>query len=125
MPTPGRQYSRVVRYAGWYAPHGWSAASRLSARSSAVWLAWGSSQPSGAATPGYSVGVTITSGSGTAPCAIARASAHVASALPLLYGFAERIVSNVSPTPAREPVAKPASGKRRSRLHETVGYKSG
>jgi hypothetical protein len=56
---------------------------------------------------------------------INRTGKVVASALPLLYGFAERIVSNVSPTPAREPVAKPASGKRRSRLHETVGYKSG
>lgn len=56
---------------------------------------------------------------------INRTGKVVASALPLLYGFAERIVSNVSPTPARAPVAKPASGTRRSRLHETVGYKSG
>ena len=56
---------------------------------------------------------------------INRTGKVVASALPLLYGFAERIVSNVSPTPAREPVARPASGKRRSRLHETVGYRSG
>ena len=56
---------------------------------------------------------------------INRTGKVVASALPLLYGFAERIVSNVSPTPAREPVARPASGTRRSRLHETVGYRSG
>ncbi|HEV7648996.1 MAG TPA: hypothetical protein VGP26_12595 [Actinophytocola sp.] len=56
---------------------------------------------------------------------INRTGKVVASALPLLYGFAERIVANVSPTPAREPVAKPASGTRRSRLHETVGFKSG
>lgn len=56
---------------------------------------------------------------------INRTGKVVASALPLLYSFAERIVSNVSPTPARSTVARPASGKRRSRLHETVGYKSG
>jgi hypothetical protein len=56
---------------------------------------------------------------------INRTGKVVASALPLLYGFAEQIVANVSPTPTREPVAKPASGTRRSRLHETVGFKSG
>jgi hypothetical protein len=56
---------------------------------------------------------------------INRTGKVVASALPLLYGFAERIVSNVTPTAAREPVARPSSGTRRSRLHETVGYKSG
>lgn len=56
---------------------------------------------------------------------INRTGKVVASALPLLYGFAERIVANVSPTPSRPAVAKPSSGTRRSRLHETVGYKSG
>jgi hypothetical protein len=55
---------------------------------------------------------------------INRTGKVVASALPLLYGFAERIVSNVTPTPTRPPVAKPASGTRRSRLHETVGFRS-
>lgn len=55
---------------------------------------------------------------------INRTGKVVASALPLLYGFAERIVSNVTPAPPRPPVAKPASGTRRSRLHETVGFKS-
>jgi hypothetical protein len=47
----------------------------------------------------------------------------VASALPLLYGFAERIVARTVAVPAREP-ARPVSGTRRSRLHETVGYRS-
>lgn len=56
---------------------------------------------------------------------INRTGKVVASALPLLYGFAERIVANVSPTPTRSRIARPASGSRRSRLHETVGYKSG
>lgn len=56
---------------------------------------------------------------------INRTGKVVASALPLLYGFAERIVANVSPTPSRSPVARPASGTRRSRLHETVGFRSG
>jgi hypothetical protein len=55
---------------------------------------------------------------------INRTGKVVASALPLLYGFAERMVSNVSPPAPRPPVAKPASGTRRSRLHETVGFKS-
>ncbi len=54
----------------------------------------------------------------------------VAGALPLLYGMAEEIVAGVtySPAPAgqaaaqeREP-ARPASGRRRSRLHDAVGY---
>ena len=56
---------------------------------------------------------------------INRTGKVVASALPLLYGFAERIVANVSPTPVRDEVARPASGTRRSRLHESVGFKSG
>ncbi len=49
----------------------------------------------------------------------------VAGALPLLYGMAEEIVTDVTPLPERpaepEP-ARPASGTRRSRLHEAVGY---
>ena len=57
---------------------------------------------------------------------INRTGKVVASALPLLYGFAERIVSNVTPAePADDHrVARPASGTRRSRLHETVGFTS-
>ncbi len=54
----------------------------------------------------------------------------VAGALPLLYGMAEEIVADVTyqpapageaPPPAPEP-ARPASGRRRSRLHDAVGY---
>ncbi len=50
----------------------------------------------------------------------------VAGALPLLYGMAEEIVADVTYTPAAagapaEPV-RPASGRRRSRLHEAVGF---
>jgi hypothetical protein len=49
----------------------------------------------------------------------------VAGALPLLYGMAEEIVADVTPRPA-EPlvpeVVRPASGSRRSRLHDAVGY---
>jgi hypothetical protein len=49
----------------------------------------------------------------------------VAGALPLLYGMAEEIVTDVTPRPA-EPavpeVTRPASGTRRSRLHDAVGY---
>jgi hypothetical protein len=55
---------------------------------------------------------------------INRTGKVVASALPLLYGFAEQIITNVTPS-VPEPdhrVARPASGTRRSRLHETVGY---
>ncbi len=48
--------------------------------------------------------------------------ARVAGALPLLYGFAEQIVTKVTPAPERPKVATPASGRRRSRIHETVGY---
>lgn len=50
---------------------------------------------------------------------------RVAGALPLLYGFAEQILVTVSPTPQRPRVAVPASGRRRSRIHETVGYRPG
>ncbi len=54
----------------------------------------------------------------------------VAGALPLLYGMAEEIVADVTYTPAPpatdgtppEP-ARPASGRRRSRLHDAVGYR--
>jgi hypothetical protein len=48
--------------------------------------------------------------------------ARVAGALPLLYGFAEEIVGTVTPVPERPKVAVPASGRRRSRIHDTVGY---
>jgi hypothetical protein len=50
---------------------------------------------------------------------INRTGKVVASALPLLYGFAERLVAPAAPPAPRR------SGGRRSRLHETVGYKSG
>jgi hypothetical protein len=50
----------------------------------------------------------------------------VASALPLLYGMAEGIVVGATFDPStahaeRQP-AVPASGRRRSRLHDGVGY---
>jgi hypothetical protein len=52
----------------------------------------------------------------------------VAGALPLLYGMAEGIVVGATYQPAeaveRGP-AKPASGRRRSRLHDGVGYAPG
>ena len=49
----------------------------------------------------------------------------VAGALPLLYGMAEDIVADVTPRPeppAQPEPARPASGTRRSRLHDAVGY---
>jgi hypothetical protein len=49
----------------------------------------------------------------------------VAGALPLLYGMAEEIVADVTPRaeqPAEPEPARPASGRRRSRLHEAVGF---
>ena len=52
--------------------------------------------------------------------------AVVAGALPLLYTMAEGIVSGVAPIPGQRPArpaARPASGRRRSRLHDAVGYK--
>jgi hypothetical protein len=56
---------------------------------------------------------------------INRTGGVIAGALPLLYGMAEGIVTGVTPAPA-EPVvrgpARPASGRRRSRLHDSVGY---
>lgn len=49
----------------------------------------------------------------------------IAGALPLLYGMAEGIVVGATYQPAvsaeREP-ARPASGSRRSRMHDSVGY---
>jgi hypothetical protein len=56
---------------------------------------------------------------------INRTGGVVAGALPLLYGMAEGIVVGVSPPPADpvvRPPAQPASGRRRSRLHDGVGY---
>ena len=61
---------------------------------------------------------------------INRTGGVVAGALPLLYGFAEGIVTGVSPsteraggaTPEERAPARPASGTRRSRLHDGVGY---
>jgi hypothetical protein len=52
----------------------------------------------------------------------------VAGALPLLYGMAEGIVAGVTPrpeAPATPEPARPASGTRRSRLHDAVGYAPG
>ena len=50
----------------------------------------------------------------------------VAGALPLLYGFAEDIVTGATyepePEDAERAPAVPAMGSRRSRLHEGVGY---
>jgi hypothetical protein len=51
--------------------------------------------------------------------------AVVAGALPLLYGMAEEIVTDVTPrpeAPATPEPARPASGTRRSRLHDAVGF---
>jgi hypothetical protein len=56
---------------------------------------------------------------------INRTGGVIAGALPLLYGMAEGIVKGVTPAPAEPPVrgpARPASGRRRSRLHDSVGY---
>jgi hypothetical protein len=56
---------------------------------------------------------------------INRTGGVVAGALPLLYGMAEGIVVGVTPRPEQpveRPPAKPASGRRRSRLHDGVGY---
>jgi hypothetical protein len=56
---------------------------------------------------------------------INRTGGVVAGALPLLYGMAEGIVTGATyqpaPQAAPEP-ARPASGTRRSRLHDGVGY---
>ncbi|HEY7043519.1 MAG TPA: hypothetical protein VH419_07620 [Nocardioidaceae bacterium] len=56
---------------------------------------------------------------------INRTGGVVAGALPLLYDMAEAIVTGVAPAPeqpAERPPAAPASGRRRSRLHDSVGY---
>lgn len=56
---------------------------------------------------------------------INRTGGVVAGALPLLYGMAEGIVTGVTPMPeipVARPPARPASGRRRSRLHDGVGY---
>ncbi len=56
---------------------------------------------------------------------INRTGGVVAGALPLLYGGAERIAAKVAP-PAPAPAGPssnlPASGRRRSRLMDTVGF---
>jgi hypothetical protein len=53
-----------------------------------------------------------------------RTGGVVAGALPLLYGMAEDIVVGATYQPPTEerPPARPASGTRRSRLHEMVGF---
>jgi hypothetical protein len=56
---------------------------------------------------------------------INRTGGIVAGALPLLYGMAEGIVTGVTApvgAPAERGPARPASGRRRSRLHDGVGY---
>lgn len=56
---------------------------------------------------------------------INRTGGVVAAALPLLYGFAEQVIAKVTPIPPVAEggrVARPAAGRRRSRLHEAVGY---
>lgn len=55
---------------------------------------------------------------------INRTGGVVAGALPLLYGMAEGIVKGVTPrsdAPAERAPAMPASGRRRSRIMESVG----
>lgn len=55
---------------------------------------------------------------------INRTGGVVAGALPLLYGMAEEIVAGATYVPdlTERPPAAPASGRRRSRLHDSVGY---
>jgi hypothetical protein len=58
---------------------------------------------------------------------INRSGGVVAGALPLLYGMAEEIVTDVTPAAERPEVAEPAlpaSGRRRSRLLHAVGFDS-
>ena len=56
---------------------------------------------------------------------INRTGKVVASALPLLYGFAEQIVTDATPLLAETErhVTAPASGQRRSRHLESVGFR--
>jgi hypothetical protein len=55
---------------------------------------------------------------------INRTGGVVAGALPLLYGMAEGIVAGATyvPDETERPPALPAMGRRRSRLHDGVGY---
>jgi hypothetical protein len=52
----------------------------------------------------------------------------IAGALPLLYNMAEGIVRGVTTKPSPpvapedRPPARPASGRRRSRMHDAIGY---
>lgn len=56
---------------------------------------------------------------------INRTGGVVAGALPLLYGGAERIAKKIAPPPApASGSAAPASGRRRSRLMDTVGFRN-
>lgn len=58
---------------------------------------------------------------------INRTGGVIAGALPLLYGMAEGIVTGATyqpePADAHRAPAKPAMGRRRSRLMEGVGYR--
>lgn len=57
---------------------------------------------------------------------INRTGGVVAGALPLLYGGAERIATKLAPpppVPANGHKNVPASGRRRSRLTDTVGFR--
>lgn len=55
---------------------------------------------------------------------INRTGGVVAGALPLLYGHAERIATKAEPPPPPSTgKAAPASGRRRSRIMDSVGYR--
>jgi uncharacterized membrane protein len=57
---------------------------------------------------------------------INRTGGVVAGALPLLYGGAERIAAKLAPStpaPVNGHTNVPASGRRRSRLMDTVGFR--
>lgn len=55
---------------------------------------------------------------------INRTGGVVAGALPLLYAMAEEIVVDVTPAPEVPEPARPAAGRRRSRLLDAVGFTS-